>query len=185
MGESIMLNCAAMLLAGTMVVGQGGATGDEYLAFWTKYFQGEWTTKIVEGEETGTEKTGTEGTWTCTLGPTKACMLFLGTSEGKPQSNAVAGYDPKSKSWKEIFFFADGSHLIQSYRARTGYLNGDPVGKTVKGRAQLFFPDGKVERSAIHVEVIGPDTCEYVVTERRVDGEERPHLKWVFERKKQ
>ena len=71
-------------------------TANLYLEFWKKYFQGEWDTEIVAGENSGREKTGTKGTWSCQLSPTKNCMIFSATTSGKPDYSAVAGYDPKS-----------------------------------------------------------------------------------------
>jgi hypothetical protein len=159
-------------------------TDNHYLKFWREFLQGEWTTKIVEAENEGRLMTGATGTWSSQLGPTKTCMLFLGTINGKSDDSGVGGYDPRAKAWKEVFFMADGSHLIQLYRAAPDTLSGDPVGKILKGHAEYISPDGKVEKSDIQVKILGLDTCEYSVTNRRTGEQKRPDLRISYERKK-
>jgi len=173
----------AVLLIATMVLGQNQATADEYLAFWKEYFQGEWTTTIVAGEETGAYQTGTQGGWACRLGPTGTCMLFTETTNGRPIASAIAGYDPKSKAWKEVFFQADGSHFVQFYRAGSGDLSGDAVGKVLKGEGELAYPDGRVELFQIRLNVVAADKFKYAALKRRIGKEGLPDLVFVFERK--
>ena len=158
-------------------------TANDYLAFWKNYFVGEWTTKIVEGD-TGRDATGTEGTSSFRLSATKACILLSATQDGKPDFDAVAGYDPSSKAWKEVFFMHDGSHLIQFYFATREELTGDPVGKTIKGKAKYILADGKTEEADIQFTVLDRDKNTYIVTNRRVDGERRPGLRFISQRKK-
>lgn len=160
------------------------ADADKYLTFWKDYFQGKWAATITEGANSGLEKTGTKRTWTCRLGPTEKCMTFAGTSAGKPSNDALAGYDPRTKAWKEVFFFADGSHLIQFYRISAGALSGDPAGKVIPGTAELVTGDGRIEKCRIQVKVIDGNSCEYSCTERQMEDEELPDLVWRFERKK-
>lgn len=161
---------------------QEGASAEEYLRFWNDYFCGDWVTTIVKGEEEGSNKTGTKGTWKCEPSPTKTCMFFTDAADGGPLANAVAGYDPASGAWKEVFYFADGSHLTQFYRVASGELAGDPVGKQITGTAELATPNGKVEKSVVRVRFLGPDRCEYSVTQRGAGDKMQPEVVWIFER---
>ena len=155
----------------------------DYLEFWKNYFVGEWTSKIVDGD-TGRDATGKEGTLSFRLSSTKACILLVATQDGKPDFDGVAGYDPRSKAWKEVFFMHDGSHLIQFYFATRDQLTGNPVGKTIKGKAEYVLADGSIEEADIQFTVLDRDQNTYVVTNRRVDGEPRPDLRIISHRKK-
>ena len=159
-------------------------TANHYLAFWSEHFQGDWVSEIVEGTPAGVETPGTKGTWSCELAPTKVCMLFSATANGKPVHNAVAGYDPKTDSWKEAFFFADGSHVIQFYQATAEELSGGLAGKVLKGKAELVYANGDIEPSELRVVFSSADRFVYSVINRRISGKKVPDLKVVFERKK-
>jgi hypothetical protein len=163
------LALALMAFPGSVAMANGKASPDEYLSFWKDYFQGVWSSEIVAGDEV--DPTGTKGTWTCRLGPTGACMLFSSIRNGKHHNSAVAAYDPKSKAWKEVFFMADGSHLIQYYSAAKGELSGDPVGKTIKGKAEYIYSDGRVEMADIGVKIISRDKYEFFAVNRKSNEE--------------
>jgi hypothetical protein len=155
----------------------------DYLEFWKNYFVGEWTSKIVDGD-TGRDAAGAEGIQSFRLSSTNACILLSATQNGKPDYDAVAGYDPSSKAWKEVFFMSDGSHLIQYYFATRDQLIGNPVGKTIKGKAKYILADGAIEEADIQFTVVDRDENTYIVTNRRVDGGPRPDLRMSSRRKK-
>lgn len=157
---------------------------NHYLKFWRKYFQGDWNTTLLEGEDRdGRIQAGAKGTWSCHPCNTRNCMLFTATVNGEPDFTTVAGYDPESKAWKEIAFMADGSHLTQFYFAEPGELDGDPVGKEIKGTAHFVYPDGRVEKAKIGVKIISRDKCKYYAVDRKIGDESQPDLELVFERK--
>lgn len=159
-------------------------SADHYLPFWRSYFQGEWTVGVVEGEDAGRIATGNEGTWSCQLAPAKACMLFSLTINGKPDSNAIAGFDRIANAWKEVTFMADGGQLIQFYRAEPADLLGDPAGKVIKGKAKYIYADRKVENAEVAVSIVDRDNWEYVASNRRIGEHKLPDLKAHFKRKK-
>jgi hypothetical protein len=163
------LALALMAFPGSVAMANEKASPEEYLSFWKDYFQGVWSSEIVAGDEV--DPTGTKGTWTCRLGPTGACMLFSSIRNGKHHNSAVAAYDPKTKAWKEVFFMADGSHLIQYYSAAKGELSGDPVGKTIKGKAEYIYPDGRVEMADIGVKIVSRDKYEFFAVNRKSNEE--------------
>ena len=179
-----------LLFAASMLVGQVDRAApsmkdNHYLNFWMEYFEGEWDTALLEGEDReGRLKTGANGTWSCHLSPTKTCMLFNSTINGETDSVAVAGYDPKTKAWKEVFFMTNGSHLTQFYYADADALTGDPAGKVIKGKGEFIYPDGRVEKAKIGVEIISRDKCKYFVKQRRIGEEKRPDLVSLMVRKK-
>jgi hypothetical protein len=160
------------------------AAANRYLRIWKEYFQGDWDTKLVEGEDReGRLKVGATGTWSCKLSPTEVCMLFQATANGSPDSSTVAGYDPKSDAWKEVSFMADGSHLTQFYFATLKELAGDPVGKEIKGVAEFVYPDGRVESGKIGVQLISRDKFKYYAVNRKLDGTSQPDLVLIMQRK--
>ena len=160
------------------------AADNRYLRIWKEYFQGNWDTKLVEGEDReGRLKVDATGTWSCKLSPTEVCMLFQATSNGSPDSSTVAGYDPKSDAWKEVSFMADGSHLTQFYFATPKELAGDPVGKEIKGVAEFVYADGRVESGKIGVQLISRDKFKYYAVNRKLDGTLQPDLVLIMQRK--
>jgi hypothetical protein len=111
------------------------------------------------------------------------CRLFSATVNGQPAHNAVAGYDPKTNAWKEVFFFDDGSVVTQLYRATPEELSGSPVGKVLKGTAELVHANGDIEPSDLRVVFTSANRFEYSVVNRQMNGRKVPDMKIVFERK--
>jgi hypothetical protein len=174
---------ATLSLAG-LIVADDAATGQHYLAFWKSYFQGEWTVRTVAGDNVGRIAIGTEGTWSCHLAPTKVCMLFSTTTNGRPDSNTIAGFDPSSNAWKEVSFMADGGHLTQFYHAKPADLEGNPSGKVIKGKAKYIYADGRIETAEVSVSILDLDSFDYLVANRRIGDQKLPDLKAPFKRKK-
>ncbi len=157
---------------------------NHYLAFWQSYFQGDWTVRVTEGETVGRIATGNEGTWSCQLAPTKACMLFSATMNGTADSNAIAGFDRVANAWKEVSFLANGGQLVHLYHAEPADLVGDPVGKVISGKAKFIHTDGKVENGDVTISILNRDSFEYVATDRRVGEQKLAILKATFKRTK-
>jgi hypothetical protein len=181
---------AVILLAASVAAGQAdqatsSPSDNHYLAFWKEYFQGNWAFTVDQGIAGDSRlETGNKGTWSCTLSPTERCMLFSAAVNGKPTNNGVAGYDPKSKTWKEVIFIRDGSVLTQNYAAEQGDLAGTPAGKVLKGKAEFVHPDGKIETGRIRLRIVGQDQFKSSVVNRKLEGEDQPTLQWTFERVK-
>jgi hypothetical protein len=162
---------------------QSASEAEKYLTFWKEYFQGEWDTTVVQGEDTGPNQPGAKGVWNCQLHPTQHSMVFSAIINGSPIYNAVAGYDPKSRAWKEVFFDADGNHLIQYYQASNTELDPNSVGQVIKGRAEYIYADGRIELAEIGVRLISRDRCEYYAVSRQIDGRPATDLLFIFERR--
>jgi hypothetical protein len=160
------------------------AEPEEYLAFWKDYFQGQWDVTVVQGEDSGVNKTGTKEIFSSQPHPTGTSMVLSSAASDRDVYSAIAGYDPESRAWKEVFFLANGDHLIQWYRASSDELDPNAVGQVLKGQAKYIQADGRTELSDIGVKVISRDKCEYFVKNRRTDGATTPDLLLVFERKK-
>ena len=160
------------------------AEPEKYLAFWKDYFQGRWDVAIVQGEDSGVNKTGTREVFNSQMHATGTSMVFSSTASDRDVYSAIGGYDPESRAWKEVFFLANGDHLIQWYRASSDELDPNAVGQVFKGQAKYIHADGRTELSDIGVKIIHRDKCEYFVKNRRADGEARADLLLVFERKK-
>ena len=149
---------------------------EDYIGFWRDYLQGGWDITVVKGEEGGIGPSGSKGTWTCTPHPAGNSMIFTATQNGKPMYNAIAGYDPKSQAWKEVFFLPDGGNFVQYYQATTADLDPKAVGQVIKGRCEYILADGTIELADIGVKVLSRDKWQYFVVNRRINGEPQPDL---------
>ncbi len=158
--------------------------GGHYLEFWKSYFQGQWTARVVGGEDSGRIAVGNEGTWSCQLAPTENSVLMSGTINGKPDSNGIGGVDASANVWREVFFMGDGGHLTQFYRAKPADLLGDPAGKVIRGKAKYIHADGGIDDSDIAVSIVDRDIYEYAATNRHNGEEKLPDLRAVYKRKK-
>lgn len=127
---------------------------------------------------------GTKGKWICQPHPAGNSMIFTAMRDEKPIYSAIAGYDPKGRAWKEVFFQADGGNFVQHYQATSAELDPKAVGQVIKGRCEYIMPDGKVELCDIGVKVIGRDKCQYYAINRRINGAPAPDLLVEFEREK-
>ena len=78
---------------------------------------------------------------------------------------------------------ADGSHLIQYYRATGDELDANNTGQVLKGKAEYIYADGKIEFAEIGVKVLSRDKCEYFAVGRMVDGQPQADLLVSFVRK--
>jgi hypothetical protein len=168
----------------TQAAAGADSNGGHYLAFWQRFFQGEWTVRVLGGDETGRVSAGTVGTLSCQLAPTQVAMLYSATTHGRPDSNGIGGFDPRLRVWKEVSFMADGGHLTQSYHASPSDLEGDPTGKVIKGKAEYIQADGRVGTGDVSLTIVDPDSVDYLVTNRRTGEQVVPDLQIHFRRKK-
>lgn len=151
--------------------------GEDYLNFF-RPFVGEWAVKAKIGDKPG------EGTFSCTLSPTKRCLVWYATAIA-PYSAAqsVDGYDPVAKKWTGCSFTAEGSHQV------TTYLCADPQSlKSNKAEFQCEATEAKADGEVVkwrwHVTFI-KDTNKWTVltTEQTRNGEKTPDEEVVYERK--
>lgn len=156
---------------------QDEPTAKDYIAMQQNYFAGEWITKGIEGEGAGTV-----GTWTCRLDSSGTSFLESATSDGKPFLHSIGGYDPILRAFKEVVFYADGSTATLLYRHPLKVIQGDLVGKVLKGTMERVSANG--EKEALGVLVAPQDRDHSILTIHRKGDPKAVVVKVVFERKK-
>lgn len=158
------------------------ATAEDFLRYF-KPLIGEWRETIaVEGEP------ASECRWSCKLSPTGRCFVTTRSdTNGKPFLQTVEGYDPESKGWKIVCFFANGDHAIITIRAQGEDIRRPGKQVTVKQETRLVRSDGAVmseKRTAVYTD-LGQDKWECLMKEHTTEsGDKVPAAKVTFERVK-
>lgn len=153
-------------------LGDDPPTAKEYLDFWNRYFVGTWDVRLPEGPFPG--KAGVQE---IRQAPGGSSLQFRARIEGKDYFSGAGGYDPATRSWKEVLFLNDGGILTEHHRIPRGILTGDPAGKTLTGVTTAVRPDGTVERSTHRIDILDKDTYLYTATPGQVDGNTRAPIK--------
>ncbi|MCL4852101.1 MAG: hypothetical protein KJZ78_12070, partial [Bryobacteraceae bacterium] len=129
----------------------GDATAKDYIAMQQNYFAGEWNIEVIGGEGAGST-----GTWTCRLDASGTSFHETATMNGKPFLHAIAGYDPHLNAFKEVAFYVDGSTATLIYRHPLKAIQGNLVGKVLRGTMERISADGKKEALVVLANPVEP-----------------------------
>ena len=161
--------CLALIAAVTLpAVSRGDETEELFQRL--RFFQGNWK---IEFEIDGKKSTETAR---C-IGAVGNCNIWFGK-----QATSIHGYDPKTKSWRSVVHFKDGSRMER-------VVIKAPSSAIVAG-TQLTFsdttshPDGRKTYATVAFTCIGPDGFREVTTRKDQDGKQLPTIKSVVRRVK-
>ncbi len=135
-----------------------------------RFFQGNWKIEVeIEG------KKSTE-TARC-IGTVGNCNIWFGE-----QATSIHGFDPKTKSWRSVVHFKDGSRMER-------VIAKSPPASIVAG-TQLAFsdttlhPDGRKTYATVAFTCLGPDGFREVTTRKDQDGKQLPTVTSIVRRVK-
>jgi hypothetical protein len=161
-----MLNCAAMLLAGAMAVGE---LPDE-VAKELDYYVGDWTYEWSLDGNTYT------GKWSVKWSPDKSCLLshWSGVGPDGPGSGTkITGWDVQKDQMVDLDFGSDGAHVLSRYSKASGTLwQGDGAGCTEEGETETCKYQLKLD----------PDKFIWMRMDIKQGDESLPNQVFVFSR---
>lgn len=160
----------------TYVAPEDVAEADDYIAMQKNYFCGTWNITALEGDAVGSN-----GTWACRLDASGKSFHETGTMDGKDSLHAIAGYDPQTKSLKEVVFYADGATATLLYRHPRKLIQGNLVGKVLRGTMERVSAEG--ESQAFDVLVTPLERNKSILTIHEKGNPEAVWVKAAFERK--
>jgi hypothetical protein len=154
-------------------------TADDYIELW-KPLVGTWKKVVVVDGKT------VEGTSLFTLSRTKKCLVTYSEGCLHPASEAIHGYDPVAKQWKVTSYDADGGYAVEVVTVKD-MKKGKVLGPDYSTTSEMVrhSKDGKKTTISATVKYMayGEDRIEAISTDRKEDGQSRPDMKFVMERR--
>jgi hypothetical protein len=161
-----------LLAAPEALVSEPTAT-DYYQA--ADYFTGEWKGTVKVGDNTY------ENTLSIRWLPTRRCLISLENTDGKPFSEGVWGFDPKSRRWRGVVFAADGSTETTWIGARALKCRyGDTFLATTRG----LTAGAKAAFARTAWTLVDENTFEVKSLERRAGDDRLPDIEGRWSRQK-
>ena len=132
------------------------------------FFQGTWKIEMELGGKKTIE------TARC-IGTTGNCNVWFGK-----QGTSIHGYDPKTKSWRSVGYFKDGSRMERVISAPANTTLA--AGTKLKFSDAIFHPDGRITYATVHFTCLGPGRFHEVTTRKDQDGKTLPSVTAVLQR---
>ena len=112
---------------------------EDYVTFF-KHYVGVWKCEVSNGSS---------GTLTYEVAPNGQCLIGQLTIDGKPETQAIEGFDPLEKCWKHVAWYADGGHGLLTFKLDKETLIAGPSGHTIKGSWVQHTADGQKKEAII------------------------------------